>query len=70
MGAGSGPSLDVEATMGDKNQEAQIGDRAEVINNKQEVPMEFMLLMVLGWLLPSPAEIWRGFVKILPWGKR
>ena len=64
---GGGPSLDVETTLGDKRQEAQVGDRAEVINNKQEVPMEFMLLMVLGWLLPSPSEIWRGFVNVLPW---
>jgi hypothetical protein len=66
---GGGPSLELETVVGDKNQEAQLGDRAEVINNNQEVPMEFMLLMCLGWLLPSPVEIWRGFVKILPWVK-
>ena len=30
----------------------------------QEIPMEFMLLMVLGWMLPSPSEIWRGFTNL------
>lgn len=40
---------------------------AEVINQvtNQDIPIEFMLLMILGWLAPSPAEIWRGFLKLI-----
>lgn len=30
-----------------------------------DIPLEFMLLMILGWLAPSPAEIWRGFLKLI-----
>lgn len=60
---------------GEKNQEVQLGDKTKVENNtgginttyKEEVPLEFMLLMVLGWLLPSPQEIWKGFIRLLPW---
>ena len=70
LGSGGGPSLEVDTTLGDKNQEVQVGDKAESITNVQEVPMEFMLLMVLGWLLPSPGEMWRGFVGVLPFGNK
>lgn len=40
---------------------------AEVINQvtNQDIPIEFMLLMILGWLAPSPAEMWRGFLKLI-----
>jgi len=70
---GGVPSLGVEATLGDKQESVvgSIGDSQQLsvdsvsggitTNNTQEVPIEFMLLMVLGWLLPSPNEIWKGF---------
>ena len=81
IGGPSG-GLDVEANIGStvekeesivalKGEETTI--KAEKIEggiNKttiQEVPMEFMVLMLLGWMLPSPGEMWRGFLKILPW---
>ena len=69
------PTLGVEATLGNKEENlvGQVGDKqvlstesvtggvntSNVTKNIQEVPMEFMLLMVLGWLLPSPSEIYR-----------
>ena len=33
-----------------------------LIQNNTNVPMWYLLLLVLGWLLPSPQEIWSGFV--------
>jgi hypothetical protein len=33
-----------------------------LIQNNTNVPMWYLLLLVLGWLLPSPQEIWAGFV--------
>ena len=33
-----------------------------LIQNNTNVPMWYLLLLVLGWLLPSPQEIWTGFV--------
>ena len=32
-----------------------------------EVPTWVILLLVLGWLLPSPGEIGRGLLRLLPW---
>lgn len=69
LAGGGGPSLDAELTVGDKNQEVQVGDTAESITNIQEIPLEFMLLMVLGWLLPSPQEIWHGILNMFKRGK-
>ena len=33
-----------------------------LVQNNTNVPMWYLLLLVLGWLLPSPQEIWTGFV--------
>lgn len=68
-----GLEVETELVVGDKEEanEVQVGiksrQEAETINNVNEVPLVFMLLMVLGWLLPSPSEIWKGFVRLLPW---
>lgn len=68
-----GLEIDTELIAGNKEEliqtEVQLGGRyqAQVINNKDKIPFTFMLLMVLGWLLPSPAEIWKGIKNILPW---
>jgi hypothetical protein len=69
MLGGGGPSLEVEAIVGDKNQEVRVGDTAQTINKTEEVPLKYMVLMILGWLLPSPREIWKGAVSLLPWMK-
>jgi hypothetical protein len=67
----STPTVGLEATLGDKEESlvGQVGSKQEIAveslsgglttNNIQQVPIEFMLLMVLGWLLPSPSEIYR-----------
>jgi hypothetical protein len=33
-------------------------DKVTILN--QQVPMWYILLLILGWMLPSPREIWRG----------
>lgn len=64
---GGAPSLDAELVVGSKETEykGQVGDniQAEMINNIQDVPMSFLLLAILGWMLPSPKDIWDGFWK-------
>jgi hypothetical protein len=56
--------------------EAQIADTAnrvtgtQIIN--QEVPPWVWILMIMGWLLPSPQEIYRGIIDLftLIFGKK
>jgi len=33
--------------------------------SNQNIPPWVMLLLILGWLLPSPTEIWRGFLQAI-----
>jgi hypothetical protein len=33
-----------------------------LVQNNTNVPLWYLLLLVLGWLLPSPQEIWNGFI--------
>ncbi len=35
----------------------------------QDIPFWVILLLILGWVLPSPREIWRGFLKTITLGK-
>jgi len=37
----------------------------QLVQNNTNVPIWYLLLLVVGWLLPSPQEIWAGFVKSL-----
>lgn len=64
MLGGSAPSLDAELVVGQKTTDynGKIGDdiTAEVINNIQDIPTSFLLIAILGWILPSPIEIWKG----------
>ena len=70
---GDKPSLNVETEVvtGGKQEEVevQLGNKqtAEVINNnqKEEVPRWVMLLMILGWVLPSPQEIYREIKRLV-----
>jgi len=40
-------------------------------NNINSVPLTFLVLLVLGWLLPSPNEIWKGLKgTVLFWRKK
>ena len=37
----------------------------KLVQNNTNVSIWYLLLLVVGWLLPSPQEIWAGFVKSL-----
>lgn len=69
-----GVEVNTELVVGDKEEsnEVRVGDnqQAGVIENIQQAPLHLILLMILGWVMPSPLEMWKGFVRILPWRKR
>ena len=78
--ASNGIAVDAELTVGDKKEEinTEVGRQitnsnqaAETIeNNINSVPLTFLVLLVLGWLLPSPNEIWKGLKgMVLFWKK-
>ena len=75
-GDSGGPHFEVkyekEEIKGKKEEENEIkvaqsesNQTATTIINNQDIPIEFMLLAVIGWLLPSPNEIWRGFLNLV-----
>lgn len=78
---GSGPSLEVDTTVGDKEEAVvgQVGDSTEIASesitgginttNVQYIPPWVMLLLILGWLLPSPHEMYKE-VKSWGWKKK
>ena len=39
--------------------------RATTVEVDEQVPVWVWLLMIMGWLLPSPSEIWRGLGNLL-----
>ena len=45
------------------------GDVGKISVMNQDIPMWVILLLVLGWVLPSPIEIWRGFLKTITLGR-
>ena len=57
-----GENVNVNQTKKD-NDTSITSERVEsLVQNNTNVPMWYLLLLVLGWLLPSPQEIWNGFV--------
>lgn len=63
MGEDKGLEVDTELVIGDKTQEVdiQLGSNmtAEVINNIQNIPPFVLILLVMGWVLPTPAAMVR-----------
>ena len=56
---------DVQGTVQVSNDKNEVStDSGSVIINKTEVDPLLLLLLVLGWLLPSPQEIARGFINL------
>lgn len=63
---GSKETVTAEAVIED----TKIGTiKATTVTVEEQVPSWVWLLMILGWLLPSPQEIWKGLGK-LAWGIR
>lgn len=73
LGASEGPQLDIATQVGKENTKNDfIGTLEEVQGDKntvgaekvetiniQQVPLYFLLIAILGWMLPSPGEIYR-----------
>jgi hypothetical protein len=84
-GGGPNVAANVQAGAENNQTGAQVGDiiKADTVNNgvtpsgaidslnvmNQDIPMWVILLLILGWVLPSPQEIWRGFLKTITLGR-
>ena len=56
---------DVQGTVQVSNDKNEVStDSGSVVVNKTEIDPLLLILLVLGWLLPSPQEIARGFVNL------
>jgi len=75
----SGIQTEIEVVAGDKNQEVATGavvGKKETNNNtadaitqtyntmNEQAPWWVIVLLVLGWVMPSPSNMWKGFVNL------
>lgn len=84
-GGGPNVAANVQAGAENNQTGAQVGDiiKAETVNTgvtpsgsiealnvtNEDIPMWVVLLLILGWVLPSPQEMWRGFLKTITLGR-
>jgi len=73
----SGISVDAELVVGDKQIATEVTGKKEVTNNTAETvyntyqevneqyPFWVTALIVLGWVLPTPSEMWNNLMKTL-----
>ena len=71
LSGSSGPSLEVDTTVGDKEEAVvgQVGSSTEIASesitgginttNVQDIPPWVLLVLVLGWMLPSPSVLYK-----------
>ena len=62
----SGENVAVDQSTGGFSVDGAI-ESVKVMN--QDIPTWVILMMILGWMLPSPIEIWRGFLKTITLGR-
>ena len=70
---GGGPTVNSNAQIGKENTQQVVASQenteisaASVVQNEiQDIPPWVMLLLILGWILPSPKEIWVGFLRTI-----
>ena len=62
----SGENVAVDQSNGGFTVDGAI-ESVKVLN--QDIPTWVILMMILGWMLPSPIEIWRGFLKTITLGR-
>ena len=62
----SGENVSVNQSSGNFSLGGEV-DSVKVLN--QDIPMWVIVLLILGWMLPSPIEIWRGFLKTITLGR-
>lgn len=84
-GGGPNVAANVQAGAENNQTGAQVGDilKADTINSgvspsgsvgsfsisNQDIPVWVILLLILGWILPSPREIWVGLLKTITLGR-
>lgn len=84
-GGGPNVAANVQAGAENNQTGAQVGDiiKAETVNSgvspsgsvgsfnisNQDIPVWVILLLILGWILPSPREIWVGLLKTITLGR-
>ena len=84
-GGGPNVAANVQAGQENNQTGAQVGDiiKADTVNTgitpsgsiealnvtNEDIPMWVVLLLILGWVLPSPQEMWRGFLKTITLGR-
>lgn len=76
-----GLSVDTEIVVGDKSIATEVSGKKETTNNtadaitqtyntmNEQAPWWVMLLLVLGWVMPSPSVIWTGIMNLFKRGK-
>jgi len=55
----------LEGTVEQSNDKNKVNTDSVENININEIPPWVLLLLILGWLLPSPTEIWRGFLQMI-----
>jgi len=84
-GGGPNVAANVQAGAENNQTGAQVGDitKAETVYSgvapsgsvgslnisNQDIPIWVILLLILGWVLPSPREIWIGLLKTITLGR-
>lgn len=80
ISGGGGPSLEVDTTVGDKEEAVvgRVGDSTEISSesitggvnttNIQDIPPWVLLLLIVGWVLPSPTSMYEE-IKSWSWRK-
>ena len=81
----SGISVDTEIVAGDKHEEiasgAVVGKKETTHNTadaitqtynsvNEQYPWWVVALLILGWVLPSPSQMWLALLRLLPWHRR
>lgn len=72
----SSDGVSVEAQVGKENTKQIVGQQNEITNDvagdqntitvmNQDIPFSFLVLLVVGWILPTPAGIWRGITNMI-----
>lgn len=68
--------VSVEAQVGKENTKQIVGQQNETTNDvagdqntitvmNQDIPFSFLVLLVVGWILPTPTGIWRGITNMI-----
>jgi len=75
----SGISVDTEVVAGDKEINTEVTGTKETTTNTADAitqtynnvneayPWWVLVLLILGWVSPTPTRMWKGLVGLLPW---